>query len=66
MNISARIGGLIYDLGLYTGGYSTVKFRVTVKLPDSHPAKLVSDKIADEAGDQTGGLVESCTHKDFR
>ncbi len=29
--------------------------------PHSPPPKLDSDKFGDEAGDQTGGMIESCT-----
>ncbi len=31
----------------------------------AHRAKLDSDKFGDEAGDQTGGLIESCTRLSF-
>ncbi len=33
--------------------------------PHSPPAKLDSDKFGDEAGDETGGLIESCTRLKF-
>ncbi len=31
----------------------------------AHRAKLDSEKFGDEAGDQTGGVIESCTHLMF-
>ncbi len=33
--------------------------------PLTHRAKLYSVKFGDEAGDQTGGLIESCTRLSF-
>ncbi len=31
----------------------------------SPPTRLDSDKFGDEAGDQTGGLIELCSHLNF-
>ncbi len=45
--------------------YSRRPFGLGTCALTAQQAKLDSDKFGDEAGDQTGGLIESCTRLNF-
>ncbi len=49
------------------GGWAVTRSRLSEAKPQTaaEQAKLDSDKFGDEAGDQTGGLSESCTRLKF-